>query len=300
MGCTIAASAAKAPPWVSLVQADRVVRCRGCRRDRVRVRRARSPATSTTTDAATASYAKAPCPNPIYPKFRNSIWGPTPNAATSRSRRIGPLRTAGRSGSSVATLKTTSPNPKPDPVVYLAGGPGGTPLVHRFGDWQLDRDLILLGERGTFKTIRSCPAPRYDQFLADAIGIGAEGPPTTRRAPPPWVLAETASPTKASTSPPTTPPRTPPTSPISGSRWASTSGTSTRCPTAPTSRCRVCGITRGHPVGGARFGAASSDQLTESGWAGAQAASPRSSMLAPPNRPARRAFPTCATNSSEW
>ena len=26
-----------------------------------------SPATSTTTHAATASYAKAPCPNPIYP-----------------------------------------------------------------------------------------------------------------------------------------------------------------------------------------------------------------------------------------
>ena len=76
----------------------------------------------------------------------------------------------------VATRKSTSPNPKPDPVVYLAGGPGGTPLVHGFDNWQLDRDLILLGERGTMKDDPFLSCPEVDQFLADAVGIGAEDP----------------------------------------------------------------------------------------------------------------------------
>lgn len=122
-----------------------------------------------------ASYESAPCPNPIYPEVPQLGLPPDAecgyltvpeNRAAPHGRTIRLL---------VATLKTTSPNPKPDPVVYLAGGPGGTPLVHRFGDWQLDRDLILLGERGTLQDDPFLSCPEYDQFLADAIGIGAEG-----------------------------------------------------------------------------------------------------------------------------
>jgi pimeloyl-ACP methyl ester carboxylesterase len=57
----------------------------------------------------------------------------------------------------VAIFKTASAHPKPDPVIYLQGGPGG-PLVEALGPsltaaslaaWPADRDLILLDQRGT-------------------------------------------------------------------------------------------------------------------------------------------------------
>jgi pimeloyl-ACP methyl ester carboxylesterase len=60
----------------------------------------------------------------------------------------------------VEVIHTPSPHPKPDPVVVLAGGPGGTLVgtgdsvltgyapIHLLTDWQADRDLILLDQRG--------------------------------------------------------------------------------------------------------------------------------------------------------
>ena len=78
----------------------------------------------------------------------------------------------------VSTRKATSPNPKPDTIVYLAGGPGGTPLVHGFDNWQLDRDLILFGERSTMKDEPFLSCPEFDRFLVEAIGIGATRCPT--------------------------------------------------------------------------------------------------------------------------
>jgi pimeloyl-ACP methyl ester carboxylesterase len=121
-----------------------------------------------------ASYAKAPCPNPIYTGVPQLDLGPgvecgylsvPQNRADPNSRKI---------KLAVVTRKTTSPDPKPDPVLYLAGGPGGTPMVHNFDNWQLDRDLILLGQRGTMKDDPFLACPEVDQFLVKAVGIGAE------------------------------------------------------------------------------------------------------------------------------
>jgi len=82
-----------------------------------------SPATSTTTHAATALYAKAPCPNPIYPDVPRFDLG----AGVECGYLTVPQNRADPDGRKirlvVATRKSTSPNPKPDPVVYLAGGP---------------------------------------------------------------------------------------------------------------------------------------------------------------------------------
>jgi pimeloyl-ACP methyl ester carboxylesterase len=123
-----------------------------------------------------ASYAKAPCPNPIYTGVPQLDLGPNvecgyltvpQNRADPNSRKI---------ELAVVTRKTTSPDPKPDPVLYLAGGPGGTPLVHTFDNWQLDRDLILLGQRGTMKDDPFLACSEVDQFLVKAVGIGAENP----------------------------------------------------------------------------------------------------------------------------
>ncbi len=134
------------------------------------------PTTPIPTPGPAASYAQAPCPNPIYPGAPQVDLGPNvecgyltvpQNRADPNSRKIRLV---------VATRKTISASPKPDPVVYLAGGPGNTPLIHGFDDWQLDRDLILLGQRGTMKDDPFLSCPEYDQFLVDAVGIGAEDP----------------------------------------------------------------------------------------------------------------------------
>jgi pimeloyl-ACP methyl ester carboxylesterase len=146
-----------------------------------------SGGTSTTTSvlprpaAPAASYAKAPCPNPMYTGLPQLDLGPgvecgyltvPQNRADPNSKKIKLV---------VATRKTTSPDPKPDPVLYLAGGPGGTPLVHNFDNWQLDRDLILLGQRGTMKDDPFLACPEVDQFLVKAVGIGAQDPAYSRQ-----------------------------------------------------------------------------------------------------------------------
>ncbi len=55
----------------------------------------------------------------------------------------------------VVTLKSTSPTPKPDPIVYLEGGPGGSALAG-LEVWTnppspllAERDVILVDQRGT-------------------------------------------------------------------------------------------------------------------------------------------------------
>ena len=56
----------------------------------------------------------------------------------------------------VARFKSDSSNPQPDPIVYLEGGPGGSPLRSYmpvfnvyFAPFLEKRDLILLDQRGT-------------------------------------------------------------------------------------------------------------------------------------------------------
>ncbi len=79
-------------------------------------------------DPALPSYAEAPCPNPVYPGI---VLGPEYTCGylsvpENRTRSDGrTIRLA------VATRKATAPNPKPDPIVFLTGGPGGS--GHRGG-----------------------------------------------------------------------------------------------------------------------------------------------------------------------
>jgi pimeloyl-ACP methyl ester carboxylesterase len=63
----------------------------------------------------------------------------------------------------VAVLKSRSSNPKPDPVIYLPGGPGGSASasIEAFAELPIlaDRDLILMDPRGTGRSqpILDCP-----------------------------------------------------------------------------------------------------------------------------------------------
>ncbi|HZA10309.1 alpha/beta hydrolase [Mycobacterium sp.] len=123
-----------------------------------------------------ASYEKAPCPDPIYPDAPQLGLGPDVECGylSVPQRRADP--NSRKIKLAVAVRKSTSPDPRPDPVVYLAGGPGNPALIHNFDDWQLDRDLILVDQRGTMADDPFLSCPEVDRFLVDAIAIGAENP----------------------------------------------------------------------------------------------------------------------------
>jgi pimeloyl-ACP methyl ester carboxylesterase len=108
-----------------------------------------------------AAFEEAPCPFPASRAVLEQIrcgWVEVPeNRAVPEGRR---LRLA------VAILKSTSPVPRPDPVVFLMGGPGqgfvqNAARVATSPAWafaRADRDLILYDQRGTgFSDPAFCP-----------------------------------------------------------------------------------------------------------------------------------------------
>ncbi len=86
---------------------------------------------------------------------------------------------------SVAVIHSTSPNPLPDPVIYLAGGPGGS-AVAGVDQWTNpptpileNRDLILVDQRGTGY---SGPRLNCDRiFIASAKGATEDKRPEAAR-----------------------------------------------------------------------------------------------------------------------
>ena len=79
----------------------------------------------------------------------------------------------------VVVFHTPSPDPQPDPVIYLAGGGGFNmlPLVpfylQLFGDRILrDRDLVFYNQRGAPLAEPALPCPGYGQLLYDLAQDG--------------------------------------------------------------------------------------------------------------------------------
>ena len=77
----------------------------------------------------------------------------------------------------VLILKSRSDHPRPDPVLYLEGGPGG-PSVAYYEDWLaspiLDhRDLVLFDQRGVGNSLPSldCPEIRTARMAASSPGL---------------------------------------------------------------------------------------------------------------------------------
>jgi pimeloyl-ACP methyl ester carboxylesterase len=74
----------------------------------------------------------------------------------------------------VAVIKTDNPNPAPDPVLYLDGGPGGNTLemisgyAMAFSQLSENRDLILFDQRGTGYSTPSLNCPEAEnQWVQD-------------------------------------------------------------------------------------------------------------------------------------
>jgi pimeloyl-ACP methyl ester carboxylesterase len=77
----------------------------------------------------------------------------------------------------VATVHTADPNPAPDPVLYLSGGPGGAALVSterflRKGQTG-NRDVILLEQRGTGLSEPHLDCPEVNEAFTTILGAAA-------------------------------------------------------------------------------------------------------------------------------
>jgi pimeloyl-ACP methyl ester carboxylesterase len=78
----------------------------------------------------------------------------------------------------VAIFKSTSSTPAADPIVYLEGGPGGSPLRAYasqvdlyFGPFLAQRDLILVDQRGTGYSQPALDCPQLTQADVDALSL---------------------------------------------------------------------------------------------------------------------------------
>ena len=127
-----------------------------------------------------AAYTAAACPSPLVegrpeldlgPEFECGYLTVPEDRSTPDGRTI---RLA------VARAPATSPTPRPDPIVYLVGGPGNSGLLSAPGlltaGWNTDRDVIVIEQRGTLKAEPLLSCPELDAHLDIAVALAPTGP----------------------------------------------------------------------------------------------------------------------------
>ncbi len=128
------------------------------------------------------TYSDAACPSPNVPAFPQLDLGPEFTCGTltvpeDRSRPDGR-----QIGLAVARLPAASPTPRPDPLVYLTGGPGGPALASaaQLADLGLnrDRDVLFLAQRGTMHADPYLSCPEIDEFQTTQTGLSPLDPAT--------------------------------------------------------------------------------------------------------------------------
>src|SRR4051812_16686335 len=125
-------------------------------------------------DESSSTFAEAACPTPNVPGIPSLDFPPAARCGylTVPEDRSKP---GGRTiRIFVLRLPATSPNPKPDPIVVLSGGPGGGGSI-QFGQFlgsplNVERDIILFDQRGSLQSSRLGCA-EYDEALNSAISI---------------------------------------------------------------------------------------------------------------------------------
>ncbi|MFI9203017.1 alpha/beta fold hydrolase [Streptomyces sp. NPDC053048] len=84
----------------------------------------------------------------------------------------------------VAVVPAAAAQPKPDPIVWLAGGPGddavGEAKMAIDGGLNRDRDVIFMSQRGTYSADPALTCRTIDEFNARAVGL-VYGAPSTER-----------------------------------------------------------------------------------------------------------------------
>ncbi|MFJ9536565.1 alpha/beta fold hydrolase [Streptomyces sp. NPDC101225] len=130
--------------------------------------------------AGDARFVPGPCPrtaDPI-PALETARCG-TLTVRENRSRPRGRKITLG-----VAIVPAATGRPAPDPIVWLAGGPGDDAVseiqLALDGGLNRDRDLIFMSQRGTYSADPSLTCPNIDTFNARALGLVLGAPSTGR------------------------------------------------------------------------------------------------------------------------
>lgn len=83
----------------------------------------------------------------------------------------------------VMRAPAVSATPRPDPIVYLSGGPGGAgsfeiAFMTKHGI-NADRDVIFVDQRGTHRAEPRVACPGWERFIYDAVGLPFAADATT-------------------------------------------------------------------------------------------------------------------------
>ena len=134
---------------------------------------------------AAAHFDPAACPTPNVPGFPQLDLGPEFSCGyltVPEHRSVPDGRTIRMA---VARVKAASPNPRPDPILWLTGGPGGSAIATAVLTVQAglnrDRDIVFVDQRGTLHSDPLLSCPEIDAFLNDALALPALGPATGER-----------------------------------------------------------------------------------------------------------------------
>lgn len=130
--------------------------------------------------AATSRFVPGPCPSTPKPiealaTARCGVLEVPENRARPDGRTI---RLA------VAVIAPVSAKPAQDPVVFMAGGPGGEtfddiPYLVSSG-LNRDRELIVMAQRGNLYDKPNLACPELDRFYAQSVGLPSYAPQTAR------------------------------------------------------------------------------------------------------------------------
>ena len=84
----------------------------------------------------------------------------------------------------VMRAPAVSATPRPDPIVYLSGGPGGAgsfevAFMVKHG-LNADREVIFVDQRGTHRADPRLGCPGWEQFIYDAVSLPFAAASTSR------------------------------------------------------------------------------------------------------------------------
>lgn len=122
------------------------------------------------------TYVSGPCPElpAIFPPVPGNAACGTLTVPENRARPTG--RTIELS---VAVLPATSSSPRPDPIVWLAGGPGDDGLTEIGivveGELNRDRDVVFFSQRGTLTANPSLTCTEVDEFNGETLDKPFDG-----------------------------------------------------------------------------------------------------------------------------
>jgi pimeloyl-ACP methyl ester carboxylesterase len=133
-------------------------------------------------DGAPGSFQSAPCPVPNLPGVPAVNLGPEfscgyltvpENRSVPNGRTIRML---------VVRAKAATATPKPDPIVFLHGGPGGIASIEApgivAGGMNAEREVIFVNQRSGLHDEPHLACPESDAFDAQAVGLVYQDPAT--------------------------------------------------------------------------------------------------------------------------